>query len=220
MPVPVHRLSKAELVKMATSYCKHGHTYVDHYSCYVRDEREKQKVGFLDIEASNLSADFGIMLCYCIKDAQSERIDCTAVTAKDLKTHLDKAVVKQCVADMLKYDVLVGYYSTKFDIPYIRTRAMVHGIEFPEYDCLRHKDVYYIIKHKFKLSSNRLEKACRSLLGDSDKTHLDPIIWIKALQGDQGSIKYIVDHCEKDVLDLEKLYNKVVNFSSIKRSSI
>jgi uncharacterized protein YprB with RNaseH-like and TPR domain len=122
---------------------------------------------------------------------------------------LDEKVVKQCLKDMANFDRVVGYYSTKFDGPFLRTRALALGIPFPEYGQMIHNDLYYTVRNKLNLSSNRLENACRAVFGTTEKTRIDADHWIKALMGDQMSLDYIQDHCNKDVTELKKLYNKL-----------
>ena len=60
MIAPVHRLKKIEIVWLAKHKCKHGHTYLEHYNCYLKempDGRIQEKVGFLDIETTGLDAE-------------------------------------------------------------------------------------------------------------------------------------------------------------------
>ncbi len=215
MPAPVHRLKKDEIIWLANHKCKHRMNYLEHYNCYLAENPNKMKIGFFDLESSNLDADFGILLCYCIKEAGSDKIYESVVTPKDIthNTMPDKKVVQQCVKDLSNFDLIYGYYSTKFDLPFVRTRAVSMGIDFPVYGTLKHKDVYYIIKNKFKLHRNRLEVACNELLGASHKTHFDGNMWRRAVQGDKVALSYILHHCRQDVIDLEALTNKVLDFA-------
>lgn len=230
---PVHRLNKKEIIWLANHKCKHSMSYLEHFRCYETEVlkgrkyeagKDKlpidQKVGYFDIEASNLTSSFGIILCYCIKDADSDIIYSDCVTKEDLQTDLDKNVVKSCIEDLKRFDRVIGYYSTKFDIPYTRSRAVVHNLPFGVFGSLLHTDCYYIVKHKFKLHSNRLETAYETLVGPSYKTPIKPAIWIKALQGDKDSLNFIVDHCQRDVHMLQELYEKISDFSRRKDTSI
>lgn len=212
MLAPVSRLKKTTIIWLSRHRCKHKHTYLEHYNCYLKDNPEGQRVGFLDIETSNLDANYGIMLCYCIKELGKNKILERTITKAELKKELDKKLVGQCVKDINKFDRVITYYGTGFDIPFIRTRALRWNLDFPIYGELWHDDIYYIIRNKFKLHRNRMEVACQTLLGKTRKTHINPDLWTRALQGDQRSIKYILDHCRRDVKDLEELYNKVINF--------
>jgi uncharacterized protein YprB with RNaseH-like and TPR domain len=114
-----------------------------------------------------------------------------------------------------------GSHNTRFDIPYIRTRAMVNGVGhlFPSHGVLAHTDLYYVVRSRFKLSSNRLENANRVLLGKTQKTRVDSKYWRGGVRGDRASLEYILDHNRKDVLDLEKLYLHIKRYMRPMRRS-
>lgn len=219
MKPAIHRLSKAELVYLATHRCKHRHTLLDHYACY---ERAPQRIGFLDIETHALTADFGIMLSWCIKDSMGGILE-DSINELDLAVSdgdEDRRIVKHLTDVLPDFDLIVTYYGTKFDLPFIRTRAVQLGIEFPPYGAVKHKDVYYMIRHKFKLSSNRLAQATKVLLGESQKTAIEYKYWRAAARGNGEALAYVLDHNRKDVLDLERLYNKVIGFARERNVSI
>ncbi len=218
---PVHRLKKNEIIALVRGRCPHGHTYLEHYSCY---KKEPERVGFLDIEASNLDADFGIMLSWCIKDGTSGETIHDVITLEDIQKAKagceDKRITKSIIKSMLGFDRIVGYYSSRFDIPYIRTRAMATGVKFPDFGTLNHLDLYYAVRYKFKLSRNSQENACRVLLGKTDKTRIEAKYWRGAARGDKSALRHVLDHNKKDVLDLEKLYHAVLRFTRRKDTSI
>ena len=221
MPLaPVTRLKKKEINWLSTHKCKHSHSYLEHYNCYIQENPLQQKVGFFDIETSNLKANYGICFCYCIKTQNKDEIKHRTITRDELLKDLDRGVIAQCIKDLSEYDRIITFYGKRFDYPFVRTRALAHNLDFPIYGQQFHDDVYFIIKHKFCLNSNRMEVACRTLLGETEKNHVDANYWIRALQGDKKSLSYILDHCKRDVRDLEKLYNKVINFSRGQDASI
>jgi len=210
MKTPIHRLKKAEIIQLAKFRCEHGHSGLEHYGCW---PGANERVGFLDIESTNLDANFGIMLSYCIKDSDSSKIYEGVINGQDIKTGAeDKRIVEKCVEDIGRFNKIVTFYGVRFDVPFIRTRAVSLGVEFPCYGTIKHQDVYFLIRNKFKLNSNRLENACRVLLGATDKTKIEYVHWRNAARGDKKALEYIVDHNRKDVLDLEKLYLKVMEY--------
>jgi len=221
MSIPVHRLSKQELIWLSKHKCKeHSHSFIDHYNCYLKENPHQEKLGFLDIETTNLKADFGIVLCYVIADDKSNKVYAKSITKHELSTCLDRKVIEQCIKDMSQFDRVCGYYSSKFDIPFLRTRALSLGIDFPEIDTILHTDLYYAVKHKLCLSSNRLANACTTLFGKTEKTRIDSEHWIKALMGDNDSLDYIFDHCVRDVQELKKLYHKLEYYRRKTNTSI
>lgn len=214
---PIHRLKKTEIVWLANHRCKHRHTYLDHYACYLEENPDTERIGFLDIEASNLKADFGIILSYAIKDGGSDKIYEGVLTPKDIKKAKagdeDRRVVADLIRDLGNFDRVVTYYGTGFDIPFIRTRAVSMGIDFPVFGLISHTDLYYVVRNRFNLSSKRLENACRVLLGETDKTRVDAKYWRGGVRGEQASLDYIQEHNRYDVLDLEKLYRKIIGYA-------
>jgi uncharacterized protein YprB with RNaseH-like and TPR domain len=182
-----------------------------------QDERR----AYFDIEASNLDADFGIMLSWAIKPSDSKVVIGDVLTPTDVKRgYEDKRIVQSAIDALGQFDRVVTYYGTGFDLPFLRARALIVGVEFPTFGTLKHKDLYYTVKSKFKLSSRRLENACRHLIGQTDKTRIDAKYWRNGVRGDPKSLKYIYEHNRYDVLDLEKLYDKIISFGKVNNTSI
>jgi uncharacterized protein YprB with RNaseH-like and TPR domain len=204
-------------------HCKHGHNGLSHPQCwedFVSTTATDLRVGYLDIEATNLDADFGIMLSYSIKVQNEDKIYSNVIQQKDINAlRLDKPLVAQLLKDMENFDMLVTYYGTGYDIPFIRTRALKWNLPFPEYGAIIHHDLYYVAKSKLKLSRNRLENVGR-LLGYGDlKTHLDPDIWTQALLSPKAR-NYILDHNQRDVILLEKAHKRLIPYTKGLRRSI
>lgn len=220
---PIHNLTKKDLIWYATNHCRHGHTYLEHWRC--RPPAPKtERIGFLDIETSNLQADFGIILTYCIKDSKSSKIFRGVLTREDIDQakpgQEDAKVVRKLIQDMKGFDRLVTYYGARFDIPFIRTRAMACKIPFPRFGTLVHSDLYFTVKSRFRLSSNRLDTACRCILGKTEKTRINGAFWRAGTRGDPKSLRHILFHNEKDVLDLERLWNAIHGFSKVYNRSM
>ena len=220
------KMKKVELLWMCSHKCQaHSIRYIEHPLCYERENPDKNKIGIIDIEASNLKADFGVVICYAIRDLTGPGLISRIVTKKELfdkKHEPDYWVMKDLCEDIRKYDRLIGFYSSdgKFDIPFLRSRAVSQNLCFPGYGEVMMEDVWPIIRYKFALSSNRLANASRFLVGESNKTNWFARYWIRAVQGDKDALIYIKDHCERDVEDLRKLYLKVSKFKRQGNTSI
>ena len=161
---------------------------------------------------------------WCIKDGASSTIHNSVLTKDDIDSaklgQEDKRIVKELIECLGQYDRIVTYYGKNFDVPFIRARALIDGIRFPNYGTLLHTDLYFVIRSRFKLSSKRLENACRVLLGKTQKTRINTAYWRAAVRGCKKALDYVVNHNKYDVLDLEKLYKKVINFSKKNDQSI
>lgn len=229
MPRPKARtLTKEELIYLDENYCKHGHTLWEHWNCYEAMKQKdgkmadiKERVGYLDIESSHLKATFGLVFCYCIKDGLGKKIFERTVTKKELfGKELDKGVIAQCCEDMRQFSRLVTWYGARFDIPFLRTRAEFHGIEFPKNKEIWHTDGWKICHDKMLLHSNRLNVVQEFFGGGSEKTKINPLIWLRAQQGHAPSLKYIRDHCIIDVVELQKVCEKILKYAPRRKTSI
>ena len=153
--------SYEELLWLDENKCKHGHSFLSHRNCWLNTGVLKpEQIGFLDIETSNLSPAFGIVICWCIKDAISGDIYHDYLTNSDIhSSDEDKRIIETCIDTMKKFDRIVGHYSSRFDIPFLRTRAVLHdnknGLNFPKRGSLIHTDTWIMAKTKFKFHSNR-----------------------------------------------------------------
>lgn len=214
MIAPVHRLKKDEIIWLSKSKCRHGHTFLEHYNCYLTENPNKLRVGFFDIEASHLKADFGFPITWYILDDKDVYHGRTVSKDELYKgKYPDSKLMKDLVKELKNYDLIYTYWGTRFDLPFVRTRCVIQNIPFPFYGTIKHKDVFYTIKSKFNLHSKTLENACDTLLGESNKTHWMVEHWVKAIQGRQDSLDYIDDHCRRDVYDLKKLWEKVQEYA-------
>jgi len=217
MPVNFARMKKDEIVWMANHRCAaHGVQFTSHPNCYLIEHPEQQKIGFIDIESSQLTADWGIALCVSILPLESDKGFARTIKKSELfSDDIDKNLIKDVVKEMRTYDRLIGYYASnmRFDIPFLRTRAVHHDVDFPGFGEIIMEDLYPIVRYKFKLKSNRLDSACEALLGGSNKTRWLWKHWLRAIQGKQESLDYIEDHCIKDTQETKRLYQKIFKFN-------
>lgn len=207
-------------------YCQHGHTYMNHFGCYEKEHPAgpiKESVGFLDIEATNLKANFGVVICWCIKPINAAKIIEGCVTTRDMQRgDRDRKIIETLGGKMRKFDRLVAHYGTdrKFDFPFLRSRALRMDIDFPKYKELWVTDTWNIAKGKLCLSSNRLATIADFLHIKTKKTPITTEHWLDALSGRKASLDYILEHCRRDVLILEKVYNRLWEFAPRSKTSI
>ena len=146
------------------------------------------------------------MLSWCIKGREVKKVEGAWITKEELMSEKqDARITELLVEEMNKYDVIFTYYGTRFDIPFIRTRAMYHGTYFPLYKQKAHKDLYYVVRSKLKLHRSSLQ-AATEFFGIAGKTRVKPDMWRKARYGDEKAMKYVYDHNVADVVILEKLH--------------
>lgn len=210
----LHQRKRAELLYMAEHRCEHRHTFIEHPQCY-RDGR-KERLGFLDIETSNLDADYGIILTWAILDSQTGKVEHDQINLDDIKKGRDgsedKRVTKTLLEALQKYDRIVTFYGVRFDVPYIRTRSLVNKLSFPLPGAIKHTDIYFTARHKLKLSRNGLENVSRTLIGKTDKTRLLGVEWRYGARGDKKALSFILDHNIRDVHDTKKVYDVLMPY--------
>lgn len=207
---------KKELVEYNSQFCKHGHLYCEHPNCWFEERNIKPRIGYIDIETSNLDANYGMIITYCILDDETDEITEGVVDIQEVREgNFDKNLCKQLISDMKKFDILKGYFSTRFDIPFMRSRSLKWRHNFPFFKTINHKDVYYMVKRLLKLHSNRLEVATQ-FLGITGKNHVDGDQWMIALMCDgekqKKAMEYILDHNRRDVRILKKLDHMLQEF--------
>lgn len=216
----IRRANSQQLNWLLVNRCTHRHNYVRHFNCFIKDYNIKERKGFLDIETSNLKANFGIILCWCIADEQGDIYE-DWLTKKDIASRYeDKRVVQSCIDTMLEFDRVCGHFSTYFDIPFLRTRALIHNLEFPSQGELYHTDVWKMAKSKLCIHSNRQDTVAEALSGKTIKTRIDQAAWRQAMNGNSKAMEEVLNHCERDVIDLQKNYNKLLPFYRETKTSI
>lgn len=161
------------------------------------------RIGFFDIEASNLSANYGMLLTACIKPLGENHI---TKIVKQTSTKEDKLAVKQTIKALNEYDMIVTWYGVRYDVPFIKTRALLKKLPHSIDPRIRHLDLWDACRKYLKFTSNRLDTVSTDL-GFADKTRISGDIWTKAVQGDKPAIAYVLHHNIKDVQVLEKVYN-------------
>lgn len=210
---------------MIKKRCIHRHTIETHPNCFrkglIKTEWwDRKRIAYLDIETSNLKADFGIILTWCIKYADNKKIVSSVITKGEMFDYtFDKRVVKELLDELKNVDIVVTYYGTNFDIPFIRSRALFWGYRFPKYGSISHWDLYFKVKSQFATSRKSLATVTHFLNIDG-KTPIDPKAWFLAQYGDKKSLEEILYHNEQDVIILEDLHKRIGDYSKWTRKSI
>ena len=242
------KMNKSHMLWLATVRCQaHGVTYIQHPNCYFQDLEsgkipqtidQEERIGFLDIEASNLKGTFGYMFSYCIKKLDGEVIS-RVVLPRDIQHSdqwLDRGLCIQFCKDVHQFDRLVVYWGKdwRYDVPFLRTRTLywkqialrdgdtevAKALDFPEYMELYVEDLFDTVKKKFRLHNNRLATFCRFMNIESKGHPLDPEVWNRALAGFQDALEYIVTHNIEDVHSTDQAWKITRNFVNRPRTSI
>lgn len=177
---------------------------------------ENKTFCMFDIETTNLDADVGWILCASFMPVGGEPY--TIRGKRD-----DRGIIDRIRRELSRYDYIVTWYGTGFDMPFLATRLLLNRKEAIGY--VKHIDLYYVARFKFKFFNNRLDNVADGLFGgDSVKTKLRGSVWFAARSHDrktrEAAIDYIVEHCEKDVEELEALFHELIPFKDIQATPL
>ena len=224
----IHKMRKSDIEWLATHTCKaHQVSYLSHPNCYYNEKPDDspidEVVGFLDIESSHLKASFGYVFSYAIKTRGEDEILGRILTKKEiLSGDFDKHLLKEFNKDVKKYSRLVVYWGKdrRHDLPFLRTRALKHRLDFPLYKDIYVTDAYDMAKSKMSLHSYRLQTVC-GFLGIPSKSHpLDGDTWLNAGIGNKDALDYMWEHNKEDVICLEPAYDYLEPFFRGTRVSV
>jgi hypothetical protein len=120
----------------------------------------------------------------------------------------EKRLLKDISKRLMESDVWLTHYGTWYDTIFVNTRLLYHRLpvlppNFP------HIDTWKVARNRLKLRNNRLITISEFLGTDEEKNAIKPEQWIRALGGHRSSMNYIVEHCRRDVVVLEEVYNLI-----------
>jgi len=220
MLAPVEIMPRAEIIRAKRTKCVHGHTGLDHYSCYKKSRFPLERIGFFDIESTGLEGDWAFTVCFSIKELDGPIIS-HCITPKDVKDEVwDKRLLQKLALELRKFDRLVTYHGF-FDNTFTRTRSVKFGIEeYPAWGEINHTDLYQIIKHKFNFSRRSMKNVCGFFGIDGKESPITRDAMFAVRAGHQWAIDYFLKHNIEDVKTTEELYKRIKKYQRQTNSSI
>ena len=170
------------------------------------------KVGIFDLETSGFYADSSILLCCSVKtylqnDVRTIRAD-RYPNWKTGRTQ-EKQFVLAVLNELDGYDILVAHNGEYFDKGYLNAKAIQYGL-YPVMRAIKTIDPLLISRRHLKLGRNSLAALIDYLHIPVKKTPIELHVWTKAaLEGNKACMDKIVEHCEHDIMTLEKVYDKI-----------
>lgn len=141
------------------------------------------------------------IICICWKWADEKKVHYLTWD----KNQNDKIMLKNFIEEMNKADEIIGHNSDRFDIKWIRTRALFHRLKCPP-DFIS-VDTLKLSKNGFKFNSNTLDYLGK-YLGVGGKLNAGYDLWKKiTLNNCEKSLVKMVRYCKNDVKKLEDVFN-------------
>jgi uncharacterized protein YprB with RNaseH-like and TPR domain len=166
-------------------------------------------MAYFDLETTGLKGNFARMLCGSVSDPFG-RVTTFRADDPDLRgTKLrDDRKLAVTIRDFLEsFDIIVGWNSKMFDIPWLNTRLLIHG-ERPVSTDLMHIDpMYKAGRGSLALHSRSLDAVAKTFRLPMQKTVMDFEIWQDAAYGEPEAMNYVVEHCEADTLALRGAFH-------------
>ena len=119
----------------------------------------------------------------------------------------DKQMLKTFLDVANEADELVGHYADYFDLPWFRTRCLLHGLEpLPIYKTI---DTKVLASKYFYFNSNKLDYLSK-VLGFGGKLKTDYALWIDVvLRNSKEALDRMCRYCGVDVLRLKQVFGKL-----------
>ena len=150
------------------------------------------------------------IICICYKWEGEDKVHSLEWNKGD-----DKALLVKFARAIDSADEVIGQNSDSFDIKWVRTRCLFHDIpisvKFNSIDTLK------MARAGFNFNSNKLDYMSKFLCMEGKiKTEYD--MWKKILlNNDRKSLQDMVTYCKEDVIQLEKVYEKLQKFCPVKK---
>jgi len=125
----------------------------------------------------------------------------------------DAEMIKKFVEVADQADELVAHFGDSFDMPWFRGRCLILGLPpIPHYKTI---DTKAWASKYFYLNSNKLDYLAK-VLGFEGKTQTDYDMWRDiTLHNDQKQLKRMASYNVDDVIQLEKVYDKLALFCPV-----
>jgi uncharacterized protein YprB with RNaseH-like and TPR domain len=143
------------------------------------------------------------IICICYKWAGEKKINSLTWDNKQS----DKKMLETFIPIMNAADECVAHNGDSFDIKWVRTRCIKHGI--PMTPSITSIDTFLLAKKGFRFNSNSLDYISRFLsVGKKKETTFS--LWKEILlNNDKTSLRTMVDYCKQDTALLEGVWNKL-----------
>lgn len=172
--------------------------------------RARDPVKVLDIETTGTAADTGLVTAYVLLEGG----DPPKVFARFVAGVRDeKKALQELLARISPTDTLIVWRGRAYDIPFLVTRALGHGLDASALLRARVVDLAEFVEKHMRMDRTSQSNLCR-FLGIPKNTDLTgdqmPMKFLEYLsRGDRRRAREILVHCEDDVRSLYEIFKKM-----------
>lgn len=144
------------------------------------------------------------IICICYKWEGEDEVHSLTWS----KSQSDKEMIRTFVKIIAKADEIVAHNGDRFDLKWIRTRALMHGIDvMPAPKTI---DTLKWAKKQFNFNSNKLNYIAQFLkIGAKMETGGMDLWKDIVFKKDKEALDKMVAYCKQDVILLEQVFNKL-----------
>lgn len=168
---------------------------------YLDMVEETGRMASWDIEATQLNADLGSVLCASVKPFGKK-----PYTFRIKAVGNDVKVIRDLKDALEEYHCWLTYYGKGFDVPFVNTRLLKWGYE--PIEPRHHIDLFFTLKANTKMSSKGLGRFLSLLGAEEQKMGVSQNVWSEMGFRLSDHMPTMVERCESDCVGLEELYTK------------
>jgi uncharacterized protein YprB with RNaseH-like and TPR domain len=165
------------------------------------------RIVILDIETTSLEADAGTLVSAGLMSnvGRAEYLEAR-------RTSEEKSLLVKLAKKLENYDVMVTWNGRGFDIPFLTTRSMKHGLDPRPLLRKSHIDLADVVKGRLRLTFTYLDHVCDffEISRNKGPMGLDvPHLYVRALEGDRKAAASIREHCLDDLRATRQVFLKL-----------
>jgi len=179
----------------------------------------EEKILFVDIEASDLFASAGSIICIGIFDPENFKEPYIYF----VRHPEDEEKVLEWLKEKLSennYLALSGWNIKNYDIPFILGRSVKLNFDFSDLAKLKVIDLLEVARAAVKIHSYTMEDVCKWLDVDYSpelKGQEIDSYYHKSLSGDRTAEEKIKNRCREDLIALAELFEKLKPYLNLSR---
>ncbi len=163
-------------------------------------------VAFLDIETSAMKADKGMVVAVGLLKGEEPEVRFADTPEEERK------LLEWLGSQLEGCELIVTWYGSGFDIPFLSTRALIHNIDLARLTEIPMLDLCEWSRANLLLSSYSLDSVARFLgISMAKEFHGRDILALFKLaeRGDHEARRLIVEHCKEDIVVLKRVHERI-----------